>query len=93
MRFDALVTNRGRQGPKCAGIIQDSRVRFMEFHEAKAKPLFNLQNNPSANHAIAPERKGWEGGRKGEKRVCVVYQPIFCEAERKLIFGSTARSA
>ena len=50
----------------------------MEFHEAKAKPLFNLQNNPSANHAIAQERKGWEGGRMEEKRVSVWYiSPYF----------------
>ena len=54
-------------------------MRVMEFLEAR--PPFNLQNNPSANHAIARNRTG--------ERVWSVDQPIFCKAaKRKLISGT-----
>ena len=58
-------------------------MRVMEFLEAR--PPFNLQNNPSANHAIARNRTG-------ESVRCAwwsVDQPIFCKgAKRKLISGA-----
>ena len=60
-------------------------VRFMEFHEAKAKPPFNLQNNPSANHAIARERKGWderERERERERECVWCISPYFARVER-----------